>query len=69
MQTNIKQLIKLYSVHECDGYFVYAPTFEVFDWTVKKFSEYGAEDGYVAKFHAAIEDMNGNWEDDTTDEK
>ncbi|PVY40946.1 hypothetical protein [Pontibacter virosus] len=26
----------------------------VFDWAVKKFSEYGIEDGFVAKFHAAI---------------
>ena len=27
----------------------------VFDWAVKKFSEYGVEDGYVAKLHAALE--------------
>ena len=26
----------------------------VFDWAVKKFSEYGVDDGFVAKFHAAI---------------
>ncbi|HMT54918.1 MAG TPA: hypothetical protein PKD16_17780 [Saprospiraceae bacterium] len=30
----------------------------VFDWAVKKFSEYGVDDGYVAKFHAAIEEVN-----------
>jgi hypothetical protein len=27
----------------------------VFDWAVKKFSEYGVDDGFVAKFNAAIE--------------
>ena len=27
----------------------------VFDWAIKKFSEYGVEDGNVAKFHAAID--------------
>jgi len=26
----------------------------VFDWAVKKFSENGVEDGFVAKFHAAL---------------
>jgi hypothetical protein len=26
----------------------------VFDWAVKKFSEYGVEDGFSAKFHAAV---------------
>jgi hypothetical protein len=26
----------------------------VFDWAVKKFSEYGVEDGFVAKYHAAL---------------
>jgi hypothetical protein len=30
----------------------------VFDWAVKKFSEYGVDDGFVAKFHAAIEGVN-----------
>jgi len=30
----------------------------VFDWAVKKFSEYGVDDGFVAKFHAAIEGIN-----------
>jgi hypothetical protein len=30
----------------------------VFDWAVKKFSEYGVDDGFVAKFHAAIEEIN-----------
>ena len=27
----------------------------IFDWAIKKFSEYGVDDGYVAKFHAALE--------------
>lgn len=35
----------------------------VFDWAVKKFSEYGVDDGFVAKFHAAIDGVNGQWED------
>ena len=30
----------------------------VFDWGVKKFSEYGVDDGFVSKFHAAIEEIN-----------
>ncbi|WP_153797056.1 hypothetical protein [Foetidibacter luteolus] len=30
----------------------------VFDWAVKKFSEYGVDDGFVAKFHAALEAIN-----------
>jgi hypothetical protein len=30
----------------------------VFDWAVKKFSEYGVDDGFVAKFHAALEGVN-----------
>ena len=33
----------------------------VFDWAVKKFSEYGVDDGYLAKFHAAIDGVNGQW--------
>lgn len=35
----------------------------VFDWAVKKFSEYGVDDGFVAKFHAAIvgKNKNGNF--------
>lgn len=36
----------------------------VFDWGVKKFSEYGVDDGFVAKFHAALEGLNGGWEKD-----
>jgi len=31
----------------------------VFDWAIKKFSEYGVDDGYVAKFHAALDGVNG----------
>lgn len=27
----------------------------VFDWAVKKFSEYGIDDGLVAKYHAALD--------------
>ncbi len=37
-------------VHQDTGFGI-----TVFDWAVKKFSEYGVEDGYVAKFHAAFE--------------
>ena len=40
-------------VHKETGYGI-----TVFDWAVKKFSEYGVEDGYVAKFHKAIEIVN-----------
>ena len=36
----------------------------VFDWAIKKFSEYGVDDGYVAKFHAALDGVNGKFEDD-----
>ena len=36
----------------------------VFDWAVKKFSEYGVDDGFVEKFNAAIAGVNGKWEDD-----
>ena len=32
----------------------------VFDWAVKKFSEYGVDDGFVAKFHAACERIQNN---------
>ena len=35
----------------------------VFDWAVKKFSEYGVDDGFVAKFHAAVDGVNGQWEE------
>ncbi|MDB5118828.1 MAG: hypothetical protein JWN56_46 [Sphingobacteriales bacterium] len=34
----------------------------VFDWAVKKFSEYGVDDGYVAKFHAAMNGINEHQE-------
>jgi hypothetical protein len=30
----------------------------VFDWAVKKFSEYGVDDGFVAKFHAALDGID-----------
>jgi len=33
----------------------------VFDWAVKKFSEYGVDDGFVAKFHAAIEGVDKHY--------
>lgn len=33
----------------------------VFDWAVKKFSEYGVDDGFVAKFHAAVDEVNEFW--------
>lgn len=32
----------------------------VFDWAVKKFSEYGVDDGFVAKFHAALDIIQNN---------
>ena len=33
----------------------------VFDWAVKKFSEYGVDDGFVAKFHAVVEGVNSEY--------
>jgi hypothetical protein len=39
----------------------------VFDWAIKKFSEYGVDDGYVEKFHAAVAGVKGEWEDDEED--
>ncbi len=39
----------------------------VFDWAVKKFSEYGVDDGFVAKFHAAVDGVNGKWEDNDSE--
>jgi hypothetical protein len=38
----------------------------VFDWGVKKFSEYGADDGYVAKIHAAIDAINEHQKNNKT---
>jgi hypothetical protein len=35
----------------------------VFDWAVKKFSEYGVDDGFVEKFHAVLDGVNGRFED------
>jgi hypothetical protein len=32
----------------------------VFDWAVKKFSEYGVDDGFVAKFHAALDGIENH---------
>lgn len=45
-------------VHKYTGFGI-----TVFDWAVKKFSEYGVDDGFVAKFHAAIDGINGQLED------
>lgn len=39
----------------------------VFDWGVKKFSEYGVDDGFVAKFHAAVGGVNEQWKDNEND--
>ncbi|OJY87848.1 MAG: hypothetical protein BGP13_05335 [Sphingobacteriales bacterium 40-81] len=36
----------------------------VFDWAIKKFSEYGVDDGFVEKFNAALAGVNGEWEED-----
>ena len=33
----------------------------VFDWAVKKFSEYCVDDGFVAKFHAAVDEVSEFW--------
>ena len=41
----------------------------VFDWAVKKFSDYGVDDGYVAKFHAAVDGVNGQWKDNDKDDE
>ncbi len=32
----------------------------VFDWAIKKFSEYGVDDGFVGKFHAALAGVRGH---------
>lgn len=39
----------------------------VFDWAVKKFSEYGVDDGFVEKFNAAIAGVNSEWEGNDND--
>ena len=36
----------------------------VFDWAIKKFSEYGVDDGFASKFQAALDGVNGEFEDD-----
>ena len=36
----------------------------VFDWAIKKFSEYGVDDGFVEKFNAALAGVKGEWEND-----
>jgi hypothetical protein len=36
-------------IHPGSGYVI-----TVFDWAVKKFSEYGVDDGFVAKYHMAV---------------
>jgi len=41
----------------------------VFDWAVKKFSEYGVNDGFVSKFHAAVDGVKGQWEESKTDDE
>ena len=38
-----------YIAHKNTGYGI-----TVFDWAVKKFSEYGFDDGFAAKFEAAL---------------
>jgi len=50
----------LYSQPYFNSIIVHAPTgfgITVFDWAVKKFSEYGVDDGFAAKFHAATEEV------------
>lgn len=51
-------------VHKDTGFVI-----TVFDWAVKKFSEYGVDDGYVEKFKAALAGVNGEWEGDDEDEE
>lgn len=46
-------------VHKYTGFGI-----TVFDWAVKKFSEYGVDDGFVEKFKATIAAVNGEWQDD-----
>jgi hypothetical protein len=46
-------------VHKESGFAI-----TVFDWAVKKFSEYGVDDGFVAKFRAAIDGTNGKFEEE-----
>jgi len=48
----------LYSLPYFHSIIVHKPTgfgITVFDWAVKKFSSYGIDDGFVAKYHAAME--------------
>lgn len=40
-------------VHQVSGYGI-----PVFDWAVKKFSEYGVDDGFVAKFQMALKSVS-----------
>lgn len=46
-------------VHKDTGYGI-----TVFDWAIKKFSEYGVDDGFVAKFQAALDGIKGKFEED-----
>ena len=45
-------------VHKNSGFVI-----TVFDWALKKFSEYGVDDGFVEKFKAALAGINGEWQD------
>jgi len=51
-------------VHKDTGFAI-----TVFDWAIKKFSEYGVDDGFVAKFHTAVDRINGHWEDNDKNNK
>ncbi len=51
----------LYSYPYFHSIVIHKPTgfgITVFDWAVKKFSSYGIDDGYVAKYYATIEGVN-----------
>ncbi len=53
----------LYSYPYFHSIIVHKPTgfgITVFDWAVKKFSNYGIDDGYVAKYYAAIEGIQNH---------
>ena len=57
----------LYSHPYFDSIIVHKDTgfgITVFDWAIKKFSEYGVDDGYVDKFNAALAGVNGEWEEE-----
>ncbi len=56
--TTVKDFDWLYSYPYFNSIIVHSETglaIPVFDWAIKKFSEYGVEDGYVKKVNAALQ--------------